>query len=57
MKKIIYYIIVFVVCIIGLPVMICFPKKWNKFGRRIDAFFQIDSPHTKNYKKINTEKN
>lgn len=53
MKKIIYYITVGLLLIVGWPVMLVFPDKWNKFGRRIDKFFEIESPHTKNYKERN----
>ena len=53
MKKVIYVIVLSVLCIIGLPFMLLAPNKWNNFGRKVDAYFGIDSPHTKNYKKKN----
>jgi hypothetical protein len=56
MKKIIYYITVGLLLIVGWPFMLVFPDKWNKFGRRIDKFFGIESPHTKNYNEHNNSK-
>ena len=49
MKKMIYYIVVFLMIIFGFPFMIFCRNKWNKFGRSIDNFFGIQSKHTKNY--------
>jgi hypothetical protein len=56
MKKIIYYITVGLLLIVGWPFMLVFPDKWNKFGRRIDKFFGIESLHTKNYNEHNNSK-
>ena len=43
MRKIIYYITVIILCIIGVPFMIFCKDKWNRFGRKVDGFFGIDS--------------
>lgn len=51
MRKIIYYITVIMLCIIGLPFMIFCKDKWNRFGRKVDGFFGIDSRHTRIYKE------
>lgn len=53
MKRILYCITVGLLLLIGWLVMLVFPDKWNKFGRRIDKFFGIQSPHTKNYNEHN----
>ena len=49
MKKIIYYIVVFIMIIFGFPFMIFYKDRWNKFGRSIDNYFGVQSRHTKNY--------
>lgn len=49
MKKIIYCIVVFLMIIFGFPFMIFCRDGWNRFGRRVDKFFGIQSRHTKNY--------
>ena len=49
MKKIIYYIVVFLMIIFGFPFMIFCKDRWNKFGRFVDNFLGIQSRHTKNY--------
>ena len=49
MKKMIYYVVVFLVVLLGFPFMIFCRDKWNKFGRSIDNFFGIQSKHTRNY--------
>lgn len=51
MKKIAYYFTVTVLCIVGFPVMILCRDRWNEFGRKVDAWFNIESPHTRNYNK------
>ena len=49
MKKMIYYVVVFLVALLGFPFMIFCRERWNRFGRSIDNFFGIQSKHTKNY--------
>lgn len=51
MKKIIYYITVTMLCIIGLPFMIFCKNEWNCFGRKVDKFFGIESRHTRLYEE------
>ena len=55
MKKIVYFIVVAIMCVIGLPFMIFCRDKWNAFGRKVDNVFKIESPHTKNYNASNYE--
>ena len=49
MKKILYYIVVTIVCIFGLPFSFLFKEKWNEFGRSIDYYFGVKSRHTRNW--------
>lgn len=51
MKKIVYYIVVAIICIIGLPFSFFFKEKWNEFGRSVDRFFGVKSRHTKRWEK------
>lgn len=51
MKKILYYICIPIIVVIGIPFMIINKNKWNRFGRRVDKFFGVESKHTKNYKQ------
>ena len=55
MKRILYYICIPIIVIIGIPFMIINKEKWNQFGRRVDRIFGIESRHTKNYNKKNYE--
>lgn len=55
MKKILYYICIPIVVIIGIPLMIIDKEKWNQFGRKVDRIFGVESRHTKNYKTNNYE--
>lgn len=55
MKKIVYFIVVAIMCVIGFPFMIFCRDKWNAFGRKVDGAFKIESPHTKNYNASNHE--
>ena len=49
MKKILYYIILPILVLVGLPVMIFNREAWNRFGRKVDKYFGVESRHTKNY--------
>lgn len=49
MKKILYYILVPFLCILGLPWMIIDKEGWNAFGRKVDKAFGVESRHSKNY--------
>ena len=53
MKKIVYYIVVTIICIVGLPFSFFFKEKWNEFGRSIDNFFGVKSRHTKMWEEKN----
>jgi len=33
----------------GLPVMLTDKNAWNRFGRKVDKFFGVESRHTRNY--------
>jgi hypothetical protein len=52
MKKVLYYILVPIVFLIGIPFIIIDKEKWNRFGRKFDRFFGIESKHTKNYNSL-----
>ena len=49
MKKILYYILVPILMIVGLPFAIINREKWNAFGRKVDKAFGVESRHTKRY--------
>lgn len=49
MKKILYYILVPFLCILGLPWMIIDKEGWNAFDRKVDKAFGVESRHSKNY--------
>lgn len=49
MKKILYYILVPFLCILGLPWVIIDKEGWNAFGRKVDKAFGVESRHSKNY--------
>ena len=52
MKKIIYYIILPIITIIGIPYSFINREKWNAFWRKVDNYFGVKSPHTKNFEKL-----
>lgn len=54
-EKIVYFIVVAIMCVIGFPFMVFCRDKWNAFGRKVDGAFKIESPHTKNYNASNHE--
>lgn len=54
-KKIIYVLFVTILVIIGFPFMMFCRDKWNAFGRKIDYFFGIKSPHTVKWEKENNK--
>lgn len=59
MKKVLYFILLPIVVIIGLPLSFInddLKEKYNAFGRKFDNFFGVKSPHTKNYEKDQTKK-
>ena len=56
MKKVLYFILLPLVVIIGLPYSFINREKWNSFGRKFDAYFGVKSPHTKNYEKNQAKK-
>ena len=47
MKKVLYYICLPFLLVLGLPVMVVNKEAWNRFGERVDAFFGVESRHTK----------
>lgn len=48
-KKILYYILVPFLCILGLLWVIIDKEGWNAFGRKVDKAFGVESRHSKNY--------
>ncbi len=56
MKKVLYFILLPLVVIIGLPYSIINREKYNAFGRKFDTYFGVKSPHTKNYEKDQAKK-
>ena len=56
MKKVLYFILLPLVVIIGLPYSFINREKWNEFGRKFDAYFGVKSPHTRNYEKNQAKK-
>ena len=53
MKKVIYWIIIPFVVILGIPFMFINRESWNAFGRKLDKYFGVKSPHTRNYEREN----
>ena len=53
MKKVIYWIIIPFVVILGIPFMFINREGWNTFGRKLDYYFGVKSPHTRNYEREN----
>ena len=49
MKYILYYIALPFIMLFGLPVMLTDKNAWNRFGRKVDRFFGVESRHTRNY--------
>jgi hypothetical protein len=49
MKKTLYYILLPLLFVFGLPFMIIDKEGWNAFGRKVDKFFGVESKHSKNY--------
>ena len=49
MKKILYYILVPILMIVGLPFAFINREKWNAFGRKVDKTFGVESRHSKRY--------
>lgn len=55
MKKLVYYIVVPIIVVIGFPFALLFRDKWNEFGRSIDKYFGVKSKHTRNFEKLNND--
>jgi hypothetical protein len=51
MKKVVYYIVVTIIYIVGLPFSFFFKEKWNEFGRSVDRFFGVKSRHTRRWEE------
>ena len=51
LKKLLYFIVVPILVVIGIPWQVADIESWNRFGRKVDKVFGVESRHTKRYKK------